>query len=104
MNITPERALELANKISAGECRLSVQGSFVLSNLMDCDRDIVAVLRAYADIAPKWQAVLDAPAVAYVAAVPVCDVFGVKNSFTLNWGKEVGDVSDGAQLIIKPAP
>ena len=113
MNITPEaeplgsehqardlaqRALELANEIEP--VRDYKIKKLTLWN--PAASEIVAILRHYAEIAPKWQAVLDAEVVATVCghSYPVPE--GVSFS-SKDWDRLYA-LPAGTELIIKPAP
>lgn len=88
MNTTPERALELAEYMIDDMNGDVLPGGLVAT-------EVAAVCRAYAELAKKWQAVLDAE--------PIDDAF---------WngrGTSLGDASwhvknrpECAHLIIKP--
>lgn len=67
MNITPERALEFAKLLEANEVVFNDgQYDYYLTDLFPEAFDVAAILRHYAEIAPKWQAVLNAEPVARV--------------------------------------
>lgn len=97
MNITPERALELADTLE-----IEADCIAVAAHLTDTDpqevtekRDAAAILRHYAEILPKWQAVLDAEPVAWRNPESTSEDYAF--SF---WPSPSYCVS----LIIKPAP
>lgn len=58
---TPERALELAKEFEIPEDERDLYCEDEAKKVEDC----AAILRHYAEILPKWQAVLDAEPVAY---------------------------------------
>lgn len=99
MTPTPERALAFAKalKDSADESRPRTwaerEQRIVL--LADHAEEIARMLTHYAEILPKWQAVLDAEPVATVS---------YHRFRLLEWLVSNDSVASGTQLIIKPAP
>ena len=86
---TPERALELAAILELGSRFKAMQRS----------GEIAAILRHYAEIAPKYQAVLDAEPVAYRFDGGWAELVRT-NSFDYHEGQ--GLIVGGQPLIIKP--
>ena len=95
MTPTPERALWLAEML--GDLRLAVFSDSV-GNSPDLfvAAELIGMLRAYADIAPKYQAVLDAE--------PVASVEGGQLDIDGAWCGVVSGIIADCQLIIKPTP
>jgi hypothetical protein len=88
MNITPTRALELANIVE----------EWADAQTDGLEFEVSAFLRAYAEIAPRWQAVLDAEPVVYVKLNEDGAVIaGVKV-------RVAGYQDDFQPAIIKPTP
>ena len=86
MTTTPERALELAQKL------LMNPGGYLTGvEILEAE----TVLRHYAEIAPRWQAVLDAPTVAWLVHA--------EYPYPLPDGPIEGGLPR-SPLIIKPAP
>lgn len=86
MTPTPERALELADKLEPPE--LCLQGVSVVSSAEM--QELVGIARRYAEIATHWKAVLDAEPVAEISA---------DGRLMLSDAWTYGD-----KLIIKPTP
>lgn len=82
--VSPERALELANKVAGGGGKITQED----------DASIIAILRAYADLAQKWQAVLDAE--------PVAESYAHHSAGEIGYCKFFTSVDRGELLIIKP--
>jgi len=109
MNITPERAIDLAEEIDSA----LKAGEFIGEGLAEA-ADCLAILRHYAEIAPKWQAVLDAEPVA--ARIFSGESHHFDDVFDLNAHEDpaalLTDLEEYAKrrgfccdkLIIKPAP
>jgi hypothetical protein len=88
MNITPTRALELAER------SLNFFDNLGMSEKLE----ISACLKSYAEIAPRWQAALDAEPVVYVKLNEDGAVIaGIKV-------RMAGYQDDFQPAIIKPAP
>jgi hypothetical protein len=87
MTPTPERALELADLLEVCQPNVLINGAPV--------DEIRAYLRHYADIAPRWQAVLDAEPVAWLVHA--------EYPYPLPDGPIEGGLPR-SPLIIKPTP
>lgn len=89
---TPERALELANLIGrlTGPCFAELSPGTA--------KEAAAVLRHYAELSQKWQAVLDAEPLGILVNVP--------GSYLVTWDEQamLKSYQGTCRLIIKPAP
>lgn len=112
MGITPERALELADEYAGlvkERRRLSKRYADLAEPVIALSIEVeaadleekAAIFRHYAEILPKWQAVLDAEPVAYGYRYLV--------EYRLTTDKRMAEMADrqgyqADRLIIKPAP
>lgn len=102
MTPTPERALELADEYDRQADRhiLIAADPFADAEWQQEQADEclekATILRHYAEILPKWQAVLDAEPVGSVVKFLETRAFAEHDKFQ--------QLPPGTQLIIKPAP